>query len=307
MEDKKEDKKMEKQETQRWLNYHHLFYFRTIATEGSIAQAAVKLRLGQPTLSAQLRQFEDTIGIKLFERQHKKLILTEQGRIALEYATEIFRMGSEMMEVLHDRLRPERTHVQVGALDSIPKQLISRLVEAAYAIGPCSVSVLEGDDGLLARELLAHRIDLILTNHRPVAEGRKLFVRSLGKLPVVICGTKKFSAIKKGFPQSLDQMPFVMPTVHSKLRHELDHFFSIQKIKPEIVAETQDTSLSEILGRKSLGLLPISSLAAQGLNKGTDLIQLGTIEGITEELFLVAANRRIENPISAQLLKKFSL
>lgn len=55
-----------------WVNYHHLVYFKTIASESGIARAADKLRLGQPTLSAQLRQFEETIGVKLFDRQHKK-------------------------------------------------------------------------------------------------------------------------------------------------------------------------------------------------------------------------------------------
>ena len=87
-----------------WINYHHLFYFKTIAEEGSVSKAAEKLRLGQPTLSSQLIQFEDNLGVKLFDRSHKKLILTEQGNIALDYAKNIFRMGSEMYEVLHDRL-----------------------------------------------------------------------------------------------------------------------------------------------------------------------------------------------------------
>ncbi|RYZ97910.1 MAG: LysR family transcriptional regulator, partial [Proteobacteria bacterium] len=67
-----------------WLNYHHLYYFRTIANEGSIARAAEKLRLGQSTLSAQLKTLEESLGIALFDRKHKKLILTEQGRMALE-------------------------------------------------------------------------------------------------------------------------------------------------------------------------------------------------------------------------------
>lgn len=291
-----------------WLNYHHLYYFRTIATEGSIAKAAAKLRLGQPTLSAQLKQFESKIGVALFERQHKKLILTEQGRIALEYASEIFQMGSEMVEVLHDRLKSEKTHVQLGALDSIPKHLISCLVEAAYKIAPCSVSVLEGDDGLLVRELLAHRIDLILTNHPPaISDGKKLFVRSLGKIPVSVFGASKFRQVKKGFPKSLDQMPFVMPTRHSKLRHDLDHYFSSQKIRIDLVAETQDTSLQELLGSRGVGLLPTSALAAQGLVKRGELVELGVLEGVSEEIFLVSASRRIENPVSSSLLKSFSL
>lgn len=55
-----------------WLNYHHLFYFKVIAEEGTVSKAAEKLRIGQPTLSAQLKQFEDALGVQLFERQHKK-------------------------------------------------------------------------------------------------------------------------------------------------------------------------------------------------------------------------------------------
>lgn len=73
-----------------WINHYHLFYFKTIAEQGTVLGAAQKLHLGQPTLSAQLKQFEDTIGVQLFERKHKKLVLTEQGKVALDYAKNIF-------------------------------------------------------------------------------------------------------------------------------------------------------------------------------------------------------------------------
>ena len=87
-----------------WINYHHLYYFMTIAEMNSISRAAEKLLIGQPTLSAQLKQFEEQLGVLLFERQHKKLILTEHGKLALEYARNIFKMGGEMYEALHDRI-----------------------------------------------------------------------------------------------------------------------------------------------------------------------------------------------------------
>jgi LysR family transcriptional activator of nhaA len=290
-----------------WLNYHHLYYFRTIAAEGSIAKAAERLRVGQPTLSAQLRQLEEKLGFDLFERQHKRLILTEQGRVALEYASEIFRMGGEMLEALQDRQRPERIHVQLGALDSIPKHLISALVKAAYQIAPCSVSVLEGDDALLLRELLAHRIDLILTNHPPrVTEGRKLYTRSIGKTPVVVCGSKKFAKARKGFPGSLAGVPFVMPTAHSKLRQDVDHYFASRRISPEVVAETQDTSLQKLLGIDGVGVVPISLLGVESLIERRELVELGVLEGVYEEIFLASTSRRIENPVSARLLQSFN-
>src|SRR5690348_15974152 len=45
-----------------WLNYHHLLYFWTVAREGSVTRAAAELRLGQPTVSAQIRTLEEALG-----------------------------------------------------------------------------------------------------------------------------------------------------------------------------------------------------------------------------------------------------
>lgn len=85
------------------LNYHHLYYFYVIAKEGSIAKACGRLLLAQPTLSAQLKQFEKNIGRPLFERRPRKLTLTEEGRIVLDYAESIFELGEEMRDALNDR------------------------------------------------------------------------------------------------------------------------------------------------------------------------------------------------------------
>ena len=152
-----------------WINYHHLFYFKTIAEEGTVSKAAEKLRIGQPTLSAQLKQFEDNLGVQLFERQHKKLILTEHGRVALEYSKNIFKMGSEMYEVLHDRLKPLRPSLHIGSLDSVPKQIVLQLVKQAYKISSCQITMSEGNLDLLLRELSAHRMDLMISNFLPMS------------------------------------------------------------------------------------------------------------------------------------------
>ena len=45
-----------------WLNYHHLFYFWTVARAGSIAKASQELRLAQPTISNQLKTLEGSLG-----------------------------------------------------------------------------------------------------------------------------------------------------------------------------------------------------------------------------------------------------
>ena len=84
------------------LNYHHLYYFYVIAKEGSVSKAAKTLRLAQPTLSAQLKQFESFLDKKLFERENRKLKLTEDGHRILGYAKSIFDLGQELMDHVGD-------------------------------------------------------------------------------------------------------------------------------------------------------------------------------------------------------------
>ncbi|MBU6155203.1 MAG: LysR family transcriptional regulator, partial [Bdellovibrionales bacterium] len=176
-----------------WLNYHHLLYFKTIAEEGTVSAAAKKLKIGQPTLSAQLKQFESSLGFPLFERQRKRLVLSEHGKIALEYAKTIFKQGSEMLEALNDGARTSKSTLHIGALDSVPKQVILKLVRFACRSTPCQVTLSEGKPDELMRELLAHRIDLLVTNILPSGTDAKgILPRSISKESVAIYGTSDF-------------------------------------------------------------------------------------------------------------------
>ncbi len=283
-----------------WLNYHHLYYFRAIANEGGIARAAEKLRLGQPTLSSQLKQLEDMVGKPLFDRRNRKLVLTEAGKGALDYANEIFRLGDEMLEMLKDRTPEDQPHLQIGALDSVPKSVILSLVMKAYKISPCMVSILEGKGDELFRELRAHKIDLIVSNYpSPVQEGASLYAKSLARLPVSVYGAKKFKALKKGFPESLNGKPFVFPTAHSKLRHDLTHYFKVHGLHALPVAETQDTSLQKLLAEHGVGLAPLSEVEGE---KDESLVRIGRLKDVYEDIWLISAQRKLENPIAAKLM-----
>lgn len=291
-----------------WLNYHHLFYFKTIAEEGSVSKAAEKLRLGQPTLSAQLKQFEETIGVQLFERQHKKLILTEQGQVALDYARNIFKMGSELVEVLNDKIIPHKTSLQVGSLDSVAKQVIVQLAKRAYKTNDCLITLVEGKSDELLRELIAHRLDILVTNFLPAGlDAKGLFHRQLIKKNINIYGAPAFKPLRKGFPQSLAGQPMILPTYDSKLRYDIDHWSHLQKVSLNVVAESQDIAVKKLMAISGMGLIPAASHTVTRQVLAGELIELGVLPGVYEELFLVTAGRKIENPIAAELMKTFEL
>ncbi len=291
-----------------WINYHHLYYFMTIAECGSISRASEQLLLGQPTLSAQLKQFEDQLEVKLFSREHKKLILTEHGNLALEYARNIFKMGGEMYEALHDRLKPNKISLQLGALDSIPKQVMLQLTEAALSTAPCTISLVEGKFDQLLRDLTSNKIDIAISDFFPNNEGtRGLHHRVLSKSCLSVYGSKKFKKLRNGFPHSLQNQPFVLPTYDSQVRYSLEHWLQTNDLQLDTVAETQDTALKTLVAVNDMAMMPAAPHTVKAYVESGELFEIGSLGTVYEELYLISAQRKISNPVASQLMKTFAL
>ena len=289
-----------------WLNYNHLYYFWVTANEGSISNASRKLRIGQPTISTQIRTLEESLNQSLFDRKSRGLHLTEAGKVVLDYANQIFTLGNELMEVIKDGTFSKRAHVQIGALDGVPKSLIQSLIHSAQKIAPCVVTVTEGGGDHLFLELLAHRIDLVISNFSPtMGNSKQYFSRLLEKIPITIFSTKKFQGLKRKFPKSLQDQPFIMPTLDSKLRHDLNHFLRVNDISVDVIIETQDTSIQKLLGIEGMGLIPLPDFAGKELVKEGKLTKIGSLKGVTEDFWLVSSPRKFANPIAETLMKDF--
>ena len=276
--------------------------------EGSISKAAQKLRLGQPAISLQLKQFEEYLGQKLFERKNRRLVLTEAGRVILDYANQIFRLGEELQEVINDQTFDKCVHLQIGVLDSIPKKLIQLLIDAARKITECTITVLEGEGDYLFRELLSHKIDLVISNYPPSIGNTKQFnTRLLASSPISIFAASKFAHLKRNFPKSLRGQPFIFPTLHSKLRHDLEHFFRVNEISIKLIIETQDTAVQKLLGIEGMGLAPLPDFAVKKIKQKGELVKLGSLPELKEGFWLISSPRRIQNPVASSLFETFQL
>ena len=111
-----------------WLNYHHLLYFWTVAKQGGLAKAAENLRLSSSTVSTQIGRLEESLGHKLFERQGRKLVLTDAGQVVYRYADEIFLLGREIFDSLRDQPAKRPLKVHIGIAQVIPKLLAKKFL-----------------------------------------------------------------------------------------------------------------------------------------------------------------------------------
>lgn len=292
----------------KWINYQQLNYFKTIAKSGSILAASKILGVGQPTLSIQLKQLEEIMGVTLFERHHKKLKLTDDGAIVLKYANEIFYLGDELLKVLNNEFELPKKHFHIGALDTIPKHATVSAFECMQSITPSSIEVSEGSADYLIKELLNNNLDLIISNFVPSPKkGEKIYHQKISEQKVLIVGTEKFSSLSQKFPKSLNESPFILPTNPNKLRVEIDKFFNGIACKYDLIAETQDTSLQKLLALQGHGVMVAPEIAIEEhLLKG-EFVIIGEMSNVDESFYLLYTENKLKNPHLQDFIKTFKL
>ena len=100
------------------LNYKHLRYFWMVAKTGSIVRASEQLYCSAQSISGQLGELENSLGVQLLKKAGRGLELTEMGRKIFSYADEIFSLGTELLEVAHQQPVKKSTPFRVGITDS---------------------------------------------------------------------------------------------------------------------------------------------------------------------------------------------
>ncbi|MEL7371535.1 MAG: transcriptional activator NhaR [Myxococcota bacterium] len=282
-----------------WLNYHHLLYFWAVAKEGSVAKASEVLRLAQPTVSGQVKQLEHALGEQLFQRKGRNLVLTDTGELVFGYADEIFGLGRELMDSLRGRPSGRPGKLQVGISDVFPKLIAFRVLEVATALDPPVEIVCREDktERLLA-ELSVHGFDLILTDTPFSGQvSVKAFNHLLGQSQVALYGVKKLAdRYRRGFPESLEGAPLLLPTPHSVLRRAIDRWLDAHSIRPHIVAEFDDSALMKVFGAHGKGIFPGVTVIEEDIRRDFFARRIGLVEGVTEQFFAITLDRRIKHP-----------
>jgi len=290
-----------------WVNFHHLYCFYSAANLGGLTQASKDLGIGQSALSIQIKQLERQLGFTVFDRTHRKLTLNERGKVVFLYAKEIFRLGNEMIETLSDQGQSHKTHLQVGALDTIPKHLTVRLVTEAIRKHQCIVSVTEGRPEDLVTHLAEHRLDLAVMNFIPSQEPGRLISKRIAKNPLWVIGARRFLPLRRRFPRSLSGQPMVVPTGDSQVRHAIDNHFSLRGLSPTYVAEAQDVMVQKLLAIQGVGLTVAPEFAILEYIERGELFRIGRLEGVYDEHFLISAKRRVRNPVAADMMAHFKV
>jgi LysR family transcriptional activator of nhaA len=283
----------------KWLNYNHLYYFWTIAREGSVVAASEELMVSQPTVSIQLKELETRLGQRLFDRVGRGLVLTDAGKIAFNYANEIFSLGQEMVNALEHQPAERPLRLAVGIVDVIPKPVARRLLEPVMRLPqPIRLICREDKGDRLLTDLSARRLDMVLSDG-PIgtAVAFEGFNHLLGE-----CGVCFFAApalarrYRPGFPRSLDGAPMFLPTAHSAVRRSLDLWFDSQRIHPLVIADFDDSALMFQFGQGGEGLFPAPSVVERKIQRELGVRLVGRAEKVKERFYAISLEEHPRHP-----------
>lgn len=282
------------------MNFKHLHYFWVTAKSGGIMRAGEQLHTTPQTLSAQIKLLEGWLGRRLFRKSGRHLELTEDGRLALGFADQIFALSTELEAAVRQVQGGTRVlDFRVGVADSVAKSLAYRLLEPALSV-PETVRMIcsEGKFPDLLAQLALQRLDLVIADE-PMSRriSVKAFNHSLGSSSMsFFCAPSLKPLLKGAFPGCLNGMPMLIQGAAASVRQQLEGWLTQHQIRPRVVGEFDDGALMTAFGRQGRGVFMAPTvLEAETMAQfGVELI--GRTDELIEEFFAISVERRITHP-----------
>lgn len=286
------------------INYKHLHYFWSVAREGSIANASEKLHITPQTISGQLSLLENSIGSPLFNREGRRLKLTETGRLVMRYADEIFKLGGELRDVLRGAVVEGPSEFIVSAASALPKTIVYKIIEPALRLSQeISLTSREGPVDAILADLAVHAVDLVLSD-TPLSSAFsvKAYNHFLGESGLTFFAAPALAkTYQRNFPSSLNRAPLLLPTQQYAIRQLIDRWLDEMQIYPLIRGQFDDSALMKSFGQAGIGIFFMPSIIKDEVCRNFGVRVIGSIEDVKQRFYAISAERKIRHPAVAAI------
>ena len=285
------------------LNYHHLFYFWSVAKEGNLTRAAERLHVSQSALSTQIGQLEEQSGHTLFRRQGRGLALTESGLLVLGYAESIFSLGKELEAVLSGDSEHRIKRLRIGSVSTLSRNFQDNFLRPV--IGDTDVQlILEAGrlEDLLER-LRVFKLDLVLSNNVVAADSSSGWrCRRIARQPVCLIGRPRKARRPFAFPDDLRSARVLLPGRGSEVRAQFDIVCEDLGVEVSIQAEVDDMAMLRLLARDSGGIALLPPVVVQDELRSGQLQQYCVVPNVHETFYAITSERKHQPSIVRALL-----
>lgn len=250
------------------MELRHLRYFQTVARELNVTRAAARLHMAQPPLSRQIRQFEDEVGVALFDRVGRGLRLTEAGRFLLEQSLLLTQRLEETLEGTRRIGRNEKRWFGIGFVPSV-----------LYGVLPDLIRELRADEREvevgLTEMITVQQLEALKSGRIDLGFGR-LALNDPAVVQQIVMAEPLVAAVAVGqgrevgpgsgtaalTPQELAQRPLILYPARPRPSYA-DHVLSLfraQGLQPHVAHEANElqTALGLVAAGIGMTLVPAS-------------------------------------------------
>jgi LysR family cyn operon transcriptional activator len=219
------------------MELRHVRYFDAIAETLNFTRAAERLHVTQSTLSHQIRQMEDELGVELFDRSAKKIRMTESGEILRTYLTPALEQIDRGVQALRGEVEVLTGSIRLGTTPSFNTRMVPHCVSSFLQHYPgIQVTVLELSAAAIVSQLASGQLDLAVSN-RP--EGSDLWFEPLynEELRLVVAATHPLAKRRRVRMVELHHVRMVLLHPQFQTRQLLDDCFEAAGAAPLVVAQ----------------------------------------------------------------------
>jgi LysR family transcriptional regulator, hca operon transcriptional activator len=268
------------------MEFRHLRYFIAVAEEGSLLSAAQRrLNTSQPSLSRQIRDLENEVGVQLLKRQARGVTLTAAGRVFLDHA----RLALLQVEAATDGARrtaePQRPVLSMGFLVGLEVMWLPHLLRILREEAPeVEITLCTQSSPDLALALMRGKLDVAFL--RPEKESTGLIFKMLAKEPLiaVLPADHRLASRKKIRPQDLAQEIYVSSARTSPVLQAVIHDYASRvgiTLKAKYEGENISSAMSLVASTGGISLVPLyaqnmlaPNVVARALEGGTPTVDL---------------------------------
>lgn len=232
------------------LNLYKVFYY--VATYKSFNEAAERLYVSQPAISKQIKQLEDILEVKLFNRYNKGIELTNEGKILFEQVSEMFYhldLSNKNISLIKKMMIGE---VIIGCPSHIASFYLLPFIEKFKNDYPQIIVRIDSSSTAdLTQKLEKHRIDFIVDS-LPIDIDKKNFImKPLKELETIFITS---NCLKINSKEELSRICCILPPEKSSMRKDLDKVLKKNNINLNIslIVETTDLIISSV--KRNIGI-----------------------------------------------------
>ena len=236
------------------LDLYRIFYI--VATNGSISASADSLFISQPAITFQIKNLEEQLGVSLFIRTKRGVVLTDEGKILYEYVKNGIESIKNGESTLANLKNLDSGIIRIGASTTVSRHVLIPYLEIFHEKYPkIDIQIVNNLTENLIKDLRNGNLDILILN-LPMNENKDLKIIPVTDVHDIFVGNKKYYDLTKGKInlKDLNSFPLLFQKLPSNTRTYLNKYLKNNKVSLKPSLEVVSYNLIMDLVRAGFGI-----------------------------------------------------